>query len=156
MVRGSGLADGFLDALRTPAFLSAHEALLRSGTWVRREEFDALGHLPIPTENALADLVMLGWAHYQPGVGYRLAKPALARAAARDLMAAPEDQRCVKAVQRDHGLEVGVAVRYGPGATDVAATVVAVDAPEGVDGPDVAQWAVGCMVQGMDAGGAAC
>jgi hypothetical protein len=145
-----------LDVLRTPAFLAAHEALLRSGSWVDRSVFDGLGHLPIPTENALADLVMLGMAEYQPGAGYRLAKPALARAAARDLMAAPGDRRCVRMMQRAGRLDVGVAVRFGPLATDVAATVVEVPEPAGLEGVQAAEWAVGCMVRGMDAGGAAC
>lgn len=143
---------GLLDVLRTPAFLAAHEALLRSGTWVGREVFDGLGHLPVPTENALADLVMLGMAEYQRGAGYRLAKPALARAAARDLMAAPGDRRCVRTRQREGALDVGVAVRFGPLATDVAATVVEVPEPAGLEGLQAAQWAVDCMVRGMDAG----
>lgn len=111
---------GALGVLETPAFKSALEALMRSGSWVERRALDGLAHSPVAMDDALADLVMLGRAEYRAMVGYRLTQPRVVRAAARQLALDPTLQRHVELLQVDVGVHMGVAKRSGPGVLDVA------------------------------------
>jgi hypothetical protein len=143
-------AADFLDLLETPAFKAVHRLLMERGTWVARSEFDALGHLPVPLENALADVVMLGQAVYQRAAGYRLAQAPVVRQAARELMAHPEEQRWLQMLQVADGVHVGVAVRQAGG--DVLMAGLVVPQPEGCDGlqwvPEMAHQVMNSMEVG--------
>lgn len=137
-------ASDFLDLLETPAFKAVHRLLMERGTWVARSEFDALGHLPVPLENALADVVMLGQAVYQRAAGYRLAQAPVVRHAARELMARPAESRWLQMLQAGDEVHVGVAVRRGD-AVLMGGLVV----PQ-VAGSDSVQWAPEMACRVMD------
>lgn len=126
MTAGEGL-----DLLQTPAFRAVTRLLMERGTWVARAEFDALGHLPGPLENALADVVMLGQVEYRGGAGYRLAQAPVVRAAVRGLLERPELERHVQMRQGEGGVHVGMALRRGPDVLDVAMAGVVVPEPDG-------------------------
>lgn len=134
-------AEG-LDVLRTPAYRAALRQLMAAGTWVTREDLAGCAQSPVALEDALADLVMLGQADYQPGAGYRLRQPAVVRQAARVLLAQPDLRERVDMRQVPGGVHVGMARRTGPGALDVVMFGMVVPSPAGAtDGECLSQAA---------------
>lgn len=122
-------AEG-LEVIRTPAYRAAFRMLMAAGTWVPREAFEACSDSPLALENALADLVMLGQATYQPAAGYRLAQPALVRQAAKRLMADEGGEPMAMEMQvADQGVRVGIAKRCGPDSLDVAMAALVLPVP---------------------------
>ncbi|MBL8387036.1 MAG: hypothetical protein JNK17_02245 [Hydrogenophaga sp.] len=134
-----GSAAEFLDeVIKTPAFKDAMRALLKAGTWVGREVFDAMEHLPMAMDNALSDLVMLGLATHQPAAGYRLAQPPLLREVGRRLALSGSDKEVLAKLVGDE-VQIGIAMRDAAG--EVVMAGVHVPVPDGMAPDQVVQWA---------------
>lgn len=87
------------------------DRLVAAGTWVDRGELvDGLACSTVAADDALADLVVDGKAHWREGSGYRLVGTVLARKAAQNLLAGGH-RRNVQARPVGDALHVGVAQR---------------------------------------------
>ena len=143
-----GIAADLMAVIQTPAYKACLARLLAAGTWVARADLDGCAASRFAIDDALADLVMTGWATsasrsvfrlnvwatYRPEAGYRIARPALQRLACRHLVADPALQRAVQMRQTRAGVHMAVAQRLGPEPTDIAAITVLLPAmPDATD-----------------------
>ena len=129
-----GIAADLMAVIQTPAYKACLARLLAAGTWVARADLDGCAASRFAIDDALADLVMTGWATYRPEAGYRIARPALQRLACRHLVADPALQRAVQMRQTRDGVHMAVAHRLGPEPTDIAAITVLLPAmPDATD-----------------------
>lgn len=140
-----GTAADLMAVIQTPAYKACLAKLQAAGTWVSRPEFEWITASRVAIDDALADLVMTGWATYRPEAGYRLNRPALQRLACRHLVATPGLQRAVQMRQTRDGVDMAVAQRFGPEPTDIAAVTVQLPAPPNATDADALSHAVGAL-----------
>jgi hypothetical protein len=113
------------------------ERLLDCGTWVMRHDLvEGLSNSPPAIEDALADLVIEGFAEYRQAAGYRLAGSALARRAAR-MLRRSRTARAVCGKQVGNVYQVGVAEMRQLGASAALSLVMFdMSLPMPPDGPE--------------------